>query len=105
MSYTNLPTGTPTITGDFLLRGSRTQIRTEVTNGFIFTDKVHFKGDVMISGLDGKDDLCLKTIIINQQREIQELKKIVEEIYYAPGMPGYLRGEQSFEENKKRKIC
>lgn len=66
-----------------------------------FKEEVNFKGEIKISGLDGID---LKTIIINQQREIQELKKIVEEIYYAPGMPGYLQAQHSFEENKKRKI-
>lgn len=66
-----------------------------------FKEEVNFEGEIKISGLDGID---LKTIIINQQREIQELKKKLEEIYYAPGMPGYLRAEFSFEQNKKRKI-
>lgn len=69
-----------------------------------FKEEVNFEGDIKISGLDGIDGIDLKSIIINQQREIQELKKIVEEIYYAPGMPGYLQAQHSFEENKKRKI-
>ncbi len=58
-----------------------------------FKEEVNFEGDIKISGLDGID---LKSIIINQQREIQELKKIVEEIYYAPGMTGYLQAQHSF---------
>ena len=40
--------------------------------------------------------------ITNEQNErITKLEKIIEEMYYSPGMPGYIQSKESFLENAK----
>ena len=37
------------------------------------------------------------------KNELQEIKKMIYEIYYAPGMPGYYMAKESFEDNQKKR--
>ncbi len=70
----------------------------------LFPNNAQFKKDVHVENSLKIGDMDVKKIIEHQANEINHLKRKLEELYYAPGMPGYIRAAQTFEENKKRKI-
>ncbi len=95
--------------GSLTVGGNFTTINTEIVDtiknpSVIFSNEVEFKGDVNFEGGIKLDGIDMKNVIVEQSKEINELKRKLEEIYYAPGMPGFLQAQESFEANKKRRI-
>ncbi len=69
-----------------------------------FHTDIHFDKDVHVESSLKIGDMDVKKIIEHQANEINHLKRKLEELYYAPGMPGYMQSQESFDSNKKRKI-
>jgi hypothetical protein len=67
-----------------------------------------YDGEYILEILEQDDIHDLREKIDKQDKEIQKLSDFITEIYYAPGMPGYIKSKNHFEsmvqKEKEREI-
>lgn len=66
-------------------------------NALYIIGDLHVSGKIIATGNMDSDRLKEALAIIQQQQqEIDKLKEMMSHVYYAPGMPGYLLAQESF---------
>ena len=96
-----------TINGGLNVQGNLfTQVGTVYTQGTIIDDRdlnMTINGELFLKNVDvGKLLTKLEDENKELKNEINKIKRILEQLYYAPGGPGYLEAQENFD--KKRKL-
>jgi hypothetical protein len=64
--------------------------------------RIHCNGEVFTVQQIYEDNKALKKELTDLKSELILLKKLVDEIYFAPGNPGFITAHLSFEELKNK---